>query len=52
MNGLFEMLENELSADHADGCRLKTGSENLRESARSADSNLFQGAGNERTEQK
>ena len=45
MNGLFEVLENELSTDHADGCRLKTGSENLRESARSADSNLYAGGG-------
>jgi hypothetical protein len=52
MSGLFEMLENELSADHADGCRLKTDSENLRESAKTADLNLFTGAGNERTEQK
>jgi type I restriction enzyme M protein len=38
MDGLFEVLEKGLSADDADERRLKTDSENLHESAQSADS--------------
>jgi type I restriction enzyme M protein len=41
MDGLFEVLEKGLSADGADGRRLKNDSKNLRESVPSADSKLF-----------
>ena len=37
MSGLFDVLEKEISADDADGRRLKKHSENLRESVKSAD---------------